>query len=683
MATQGLVEIFLRAQDQASGAIGRVKGALIGLTAALGGAFLAIKNLTGYYSQSQIAHVKLTTALKNLGYQSGKTAELLEQQAASLQQLTGVEDDEIINAQALLATFGLSATAIQQLTPRILDMAAAHASLSGGQIDVRTTAMAVAKAMENGIAILRRYGVAVTDTQIKEFDLMNTQQRLEMINGLLKKSYDGMAEAIGATFQGRLNSLNNAFGDMKEIAGELLVRVLTPFVVMLQELSNWFRNLDSDTQKWIIGIGLGASAIATLASAGAALLLVFSALGTALASSGAIMVGVLALQAAAVGLAGVLGFRVGQAINDLITNKFPQLSGAINTLIAELFGLDRGLKTQLDTTEKTAGALDKLRVGMEKMAEGSKGVNQVENAIKNLGLETLTASARFDFLRDSTMTNAEKMAELKSIVDGMTLATQKQGEAVQTLNVIETDYAAQKTARFDKELEEVYAMSLAKQEADNQRLLATGLMTAEEIKNAETVKTSKINSFYALLGPWKKVSADLTNTEMQALAARRQGLQNFWSFMLAGAQQNQGKQKNIYKAFAIAQATIDTYSAAVGAYKAMAGIPLVGPVLGGIAAAAAVAMGMQNVGRIRAMEEGGIIPGSHGGQLILAGENGRSEAIVPLQQSGGGGLGGGNTYIFNGPVLDHAKLIEMIDSGLSESARRGRSAFADRLESGN
>ena len=58
--------------------------------------------------------------------------------------------------------------------------------------------------------------------------------------------------------------------------------------------------------------------------------------------------------------------------------------------------------------------------------------------------------------------------------------------------------------------------------------------------------------------------------------------------MTANLKSALGEQSSIYKASAIATATIDTYKAATGAYAAMASIPYVGPVLGGIAAGAAV-----------------------------------------------------------------------------------------------
>ena len=67
-----------------------------------------------------------------------------------------------------------------------------------------------------------------------------------------------------------------------------------------------------------------------------------------------------------------------------------------------------------------------------------------------------------------------------------------------------------------------------------------------------------------------------------------------------------GEETEAGKAMAVVQATIDTYKSAQAAFSSMAGIPVVGPALGAIAAAAAVAMGLKNIAAIRsAKAEGG------------------------------------------------------------------------------
>ena len=63
------------------------------------------------------------------------------------------------------------------------------------------------------------------------------------------------------------------------------------------------------------------------------------------------------------------------------------------------------------------------------------------------------------------------------------------------------------------------------------------------------------------------------------------------------------------KAFAIAKATIDTYQSAVAAYKSLAGIPVIGPALGAIAAGAAIASGIATVKKIVAVQ----VPNAPGG----------------------------------------------------------------------
>lgn len=90
-----------------------------------------------------------------------------------------------------------------------------------------------------------------------------------------------------------------------------------------------------------------------------------------------------------------------------------------------------------------------------------------------------------------------------------------------------------------------------------------------------------------------------------------------------------GKESAAGKAFAIAQTTIDTYQSATSAYKAMAGIPVVGPALGAVAAAAAVASGIANVKKITSVKSpkssGGISnperQGFAGGGTVLGGSS--------------------------------------------------------------
>lgn len=81
-----------------------------------------------------------------------------------------------------------------------------------------------------------------------------------------------------------------------------------------------------------------------------------------------------------------------------------------------------------------------------------------------------------------------------------------------------------------------------------------------------------------------------------------------------------GKESKAGKAAAIAQTTIDTYQAATASYKALAGIPVVGPALGAVAAGAAVVSGLANVRKI-VSTKGPKIPKAEKGALFKIGGN--------------------------------------------------------------
>lgn len=83
-----------------------------------------------------------------------------------------------------------------------------------------------------------------------------------------------------------------------------------------------------------------------------------------------------------------------------------------------------------------------------------------------------------------------------------------------------------------------------------------------------------------------------------------------------------GKQSGAYKAIASAQALIQSYLSATEAFASLAGIPYVGPILGAIAAAAALASGLANVAAINSTKVPGFAGGGytgHGHRLQPAG----------------------------------------------------------------
>ncbi len=88
----------------------------------------------------------------------------------------------------------------------------------------------------------------------------------------------------------------------------------------------------------------------------------------------------------------------------------------------------------------------------------------------------------------------------------------------------------------------------------------------------------------------------------------------------------------VMKAAAISQTVIDTYASAQAAYKALAGIPIVGPGLAVAAAASAVVAGLARVAQIRGTSFGGGTPVTSGGEAVTAPYTGGSTHAFPIQE---------------------------------------------------
>jgi hypothetical protein len=131
-----------------------------------------------------------------------------------------------------------------------------------------------------------------------------------------------------------------------------------------------------------------------------------------------------------------------------------------------------------------------------------------------------------------------------------------------------------------------------------------------------------------------------------------------------------------YQIMAAAQAMIDARSAANASYKAMAGIPYVGPILGAAAAATAISAGLAQVASIKSVK---FATGTkdfitNGPMLMMVGDNrgGRERVNVqPLSSPNVNGPSGGTPAIFN--FYDQS-------GSLVESVRKDiRSGIADDL----
>lgn len=175
----------------------------------------------------------------------------------------------------------------------------------------------------------------------------------------------------------------------------------------------------------------------------------------------------------------------------------------------------------------------------------------------------------------------------------------------------------------------------------------------------------------------EQYQAALNAINEQYATKRADALGSSFGDMAANAKTAFGEASTAYKAFAIAQATIATYTSAIEAYKSTAAIPVVGPFLAPVAAATAVAAGLANIAKIRsAREQGGQLSA---GQASTIAERGKPEVIMPAGASrvrtaqqmkeimgqNGAQSGGDNVTIVN-------NTTGRVDSAVTERDDEGR-----------
>ena len=281
-------------------------------------------------------------------------------------------------------------------------------------------------------------------------------------------------------------------------------------------------------------------------------------------------------------------------------------------------------------------AVNKELFTVKERIEFLKQAGALEEEITNKEIEAakLRADAKIleNSLSKSTKEDLEEEANLKAEVIRLETAklTKQKEVTSQTIALLAEEKAAQDAIKAqekaDQDAKDAADLEAAKSLADLKKQIRDAEAVSEDQKREleiqkvkehydnlinlakenglntealEAAKTAKLAEFET-----QKVKfSEMTASEQTAIAA---GALNDMSTIL-------GEESAAGKAAAAASATIATYESATQAFKSLSGIPIVGPALGAIAAAAAVTAGMANVKKIVSTKT----PGGGGGSPSL------------------------------------------------------------------
>jgi hypothetical protein len=194
-----------------------------GLREAVNFVFNSFRAYQSAWQEQEAALVKLNTALAQSNKLNDANLKSLTDYAAELQQITIYGDEVTETVMAQLIAMGLNVDQTKQATL----MAANLATVMGTNLS--TAARVMADLFAGDATMIKRYVKGIDEAVLKSGDL-------DAILKMLNKSIGGQAEAMGKTATGQIAIFNNAIGDLKENAGEMISTALAPVIKLFSDI---------------------------------------------------------------------------------------------------------------------------------------------------------------------------------------------------------------------------------------------------------------------------------------------------------------------------------------------------------------------------------------------------------------------------------------------------------------
>lgn len=190
--------------------------------------------------ESAVATQRLDAVFKAMGDTTGNASKAAQDYATSLSNKTGIDDEAIIKAQAMLATFG----AVSSETARqagIFDRAtAAGADLAAagfGTLD--SNAVQLGKALQDpakGITALAKSGVTFTEAQKKQIAAMQKSGDLLGAQKVVLAAVEGQVKGTAEATATAADKQAVAYGNMQEAIGTQLLPIMNELMSVFTKL---------------------------------------------------------------------------------------------------------------------------------------------------------------------------------------------------------------------------------------------------------------------------------------------------------------------------------------------------------------------------------------------------------------------------------------------------------------
>lgn len=345
--------------------------------------------------------------------------------------------------------------------------------------------------------------------------------------------------------------------------------------------------------------------------------------------------------------------------------------------------LDKAEKAGLITAERKAEVLELINEQLRDQLDPLGAINRELD--KELKLLSMTTDAREVEAQIMAITQDLRMAgvrigetEIEQLREKLKLI-QEQTKLDQMVNSMRSQTRGGRDEDFSLQAQALKRLQSSGDatEADSFNMLNQMLGgSLDQTQSAFEARLAQFDEFYARIQELREldvISAQQAAEAMNAIDDARRDYQiervQTGLDTIAGLMNTQNKKAfKVGQAAAIAQVAIKTPEAAMNAYNSMAGIPYVGPILGGIAAAAAVALGMAQISKIRSQTPPQF---RTGGEYVVGGYGGVDSQNVAFRATPG------ERISINTPSQAHA--MQNVERMMREEGGGRRGNFTQNL----
>lgn len=185
-----------------------------------------VKDNLGMADTQRAAETQLKTVLANVGAAEG-AFDRLAAKASSIQNAGMYGDEAMLGGAAELATYIKDASALESMMGTLANYAAGMSG--GGEVDQKAMvdyATQLGKALDGTYDGLKKKGFELSDAQKQIIENGTDMEKALVLDEVIAQSWDHLYETMSNIPEGKIISLKNRWGDLKETIGNKLYPVV-------------------------------------------------------------------------------------------------------------------------------------------------------------------------------------------------------------------------------------------------------------------------------------------------------------------------------------------------------------------------------------------------------------------------------------------------------------------------